>query len=105
MGLYGSEFRYRNHHLSRSRECDPSTMEPGCGNSDDLFIFCGHCSVYMNFYEGETLKGYWQCPECGAKVREITPYNRLGKENDKWLDDNGIEDGRWTSTKWKNFYD
>ena len=92
---YGFEFRYRNHHLSRSKHIDPSDMETGCGNSDNLFIFCSNCGVYMEFHEDGLMNGHWECPECGVKVREQTVYSQMNRECDDWYDKHDIDSGKW----------
>ena len=84
MSDYGSEFRYRNRHLSNSRYIDPSLMDPDCGNSDSLFIKCCDCGVYMTFHPKGYMDGYWKCPDCGSRVNEMTVYNKLSRENDEW---------------------
>ena len=78
----GFSFCYRNGHLSHSRSIDPNRRNYSEGNSDNLFVLCGDCDEWMDFYEGSgDLNGYWECPCCGERVREKTAYTKLDREN------------------------
>lgn len=84
---FGFEFNYRNHRIGKSSPLNESQMD-GIGdagsNSSGMFVRCDMCGTYMNYQEGSAggLDGRWICPSCGTKVREMTAYNQLGREND-----------------------
>ena len=86
---YGFEFTYRSRRLGRSRAVFEEAaweIDPAKHNNDDaypLYVKCGTCGVYMDFRAGPTgdLDGHWRCPNCGVRVRELTAYTALDREN------------------------
>lgn len=92
----GFEFYYNpaSRYLSVSKEISKSEVDAidlKCRNNDDipLIVRCKRCNQYMQFQEGvkDELDGKWVCQACGAKVNEITIYNQLERENEKFLSD------------------
>lgn len=89
-GIAKSGFVFvRGSRLSKSKllsSSEVSAIPDGKGNDDDLFIFCGKCGTYMDFFAGadNSLDGKWNCPGCGRSVREATPYKQLDRENSQF---------------------
>ena len=88
----GFEFVYNNHRLGRSKlisKKDICRIPSNKYNSDQMFVRCRPCDIYMDFVTGVSgvLSGYWVCPGCGVKVRERTAYTQLDKENTAFLND------------------
>ena len=92
---YGFQFNYNNHRIGRSDRLNETQMDilgDAGSNSAGMYVQCSSCGQYMNFEEGTNGGfGRWICPSCGTKVRELTAYNQLGRENEKetmkWNDD------------------
>ena len=92
MKRFGFLFNYNNSRLGKSQTLESSEIssyETQKHNNDDapLFVNCKKCGILMDFQPGQNddLDGYWNCPECSAKVRERTAYTELGRENDEFL--------------------
>ena len=92
----GFEFVYnpKNRYLGASRSIYKDSVkliDPICRNNDDipLFVNCKDCNEYMEFQEGpkDELDGWWVCPQCDSRLKEITVYNRLERENAKFIAD------------------
>lgn len=90
----GFEFTFNpdNRYLGASRSIFKDSIKlinPICRNNDDvpLFVRCKKCNQYMEFQEGlkDELDGWWICPTCNARLKEITVYNRLERENAKMI--------------------
>ncbi len=88
----GFVFGYNRGRLSKSQvifEEDIERIQPRKRNNDDtpIFVKCRTCESYMDFRAGpmNQLEGYWQCPDCGVKVREETVYNKLDRENVEFM--------------------
>jgi hypothetical protein len=53
-------------------------------NNGGLYVWCHPCMAYMIFHKDEgLLNGYWQCPRCGRKVHEETPYRHFSREDEE----------------------
>ena len=92
---FGFEFNYGSGHLGNSKSMsseDMSKLEASKRNKHDvpLFVKCRSCGTYMDFQEGSgtMLDGWYICPSCKTRVKEITLYNKLDKENNEWLKKN-----------------
>ena len=90
----GFEFTFNpdNRYLGASRSIFKDSIKlinPICRNNDDvpLFVRCKKCNQYIEFQEGlkDELDGWWICPTCNARLKEITVYNRLERENAKMI--------------------
>ena len=99
----GFMFPYKNRRIGKSFLLDIYTVERldrknGVRHNDDnLFIFCVQCSVYMEFKHGikNNLDGMYRCPKCGRRVRELTPYNQLERENKAFYISDSDTDDEW----------
>lgn len=85
----GFKFDYNNRRLSRSKiifndELKTTPMIKRNGDDIPLLVNCKPCNTYMDF-----INGHWTCPKCKARVREMTIYNQLERENTQYL--NNIE--------------
>lgn len=81
----GFKFDYNNRRLSRSKVIFEEELKlvPMTKRNDDdvpLLVNCKPCGIYMDF-----VNGHWVCPKCKLKVREMTIYNQLERENEKYL--------------------
>ena len=79
----GFKFEYKNGRLGKSVVVFRDEVEtiPDCKRNEDdiaLFVRCGSCDDYMDFENGN-----WVCPHCGKKVREMTVYKQLDRENER----------------------
>lgn len=86
--LSGSGFRFNcsKNGIGTSRlilEPEVKDIGPTKFNRDMICVRCLKCQVYMN-YIPEEKHGYWICPSCQRKVREMTAYDHLSRENDKF---------------------
>lgn len=81
----GFRFDYNNGKLNHSvllnlEECVKIPMQKA--NEQNFYIFCKKCGVYMDFDEqGNLDDSKWICPVCGKKVKEMTAYSKIDKEN------------------------
>lgn len=87
----GFEFDYNNRKLGKSRPIfkdQIDKLESTKHNNDNipLFINCKACGTYMDFEEGPTdnLDGWYTCPVCGKRVKELTVYSQLNRENNAY---------------------
>ena len=81
----GYRFTAYKHGLGHSvvLTCDEEMDIPDeCKNPEKLVIWCYQCCCYMVFHEAEErLEGYWQCPECKKRIREISPYHQIERDD------------------------
>lgn len=80
----GFRFNY-NKRLSKSKVIlrDEIVNIPLIKRNDDdvpLFVFCKPCDVYMDYIDGN-----WCCPSCKRRVRELTIYRQLERENEEYI--------------------
>lgn len=87
----GFEFIRKNKHLGNSRiifQDELSKIEASKTNNDDLpmLIYCDDCGCCMdyNILEGKDV-GVYICPVCKGTVKELTLYNKLDRENERYL--------------------
>ena len=68
-----------------------SEIEDAKRNNDEvpLFVWCSHCSEYMDFNQGEfdELDGNWKCGSCDATVDESEIYEQIDSENNTEYED------------------
>lgn len=82
---YGLEFVYKNHKLGKSRlleEAELDLMNLSYANSDMIFVKCGNCNGQYMVHEDT---GHYICPKCKSRLFFQTAYNKLEKENERWL--------------------
>jgi len=92
-------FHKKNRRISKSFELDIldlvqlAATYPDSGNDQNLFVFCEDCKCYMTYVKEtkDDLSGYYVCLDCNSRVREKTLYNQLGRENEKYLKDNELD--------------
>lgn len=70
-------------------------------NEDHITILCHACNCYMVYHNdlGTRLDGYYECPECGKRIREETPYRQLQRDD---LEDDKRERRRQEKLAWEN---
>lgn len=90
----GFEFSYGGH-IGKSKFMSQEQMSDigfEKRNRDCMFVKCRKCGGYMNF-DGTTeglLDGWYVCPTCGTRMKEMTAYNQLVKENEEWEHENSF---------------
>lgn len=81
MGLNGMNWvlLFKNSRLGRAKQVPVSEMSDVPLSKADpdgyIFVKCDRCNKYMD-YTGDA----WQCPECGAKTKEMSVYNQFDRE-------------------------
>ena len=78
-GYFGFELVYRNGKIGRSRPLDHEPQGIDICGPNRVYVKCGNCGVYMKYSETD-----WICPMCGTKVRQMTPYHQIERENREW---------------------
>lgn len=89
VGYYASlYFKAYNHGISRSYEVSPDEdkkIPSAYKNPDHYTVWCYHCACYMCYHNepGTLLDGYYECPECGKRIKEESLYICHNREIDE----------------------
>ena len=80
-------FKAYDHSISKSYEVSPDEdkkIPSAYKNQDHYTAWCYHCACYMCYHNdnGTLLDGYYECPECGKRVKEESLYVRHNREID-----------------------
>lgn len=82
---------YKGGHVSNSKMLtydDLLQIDTRHMNSQNLVAECEQCGALMNYvnHNPEDIdSGWYICPVCGKRLREMTLYTQLDKENERWL--------------------
>lgn len=84
--VYGFLFKRYESKISKSKvltyyQC--KRIPKGKSNKDEvpLFVICHKCNEYMDFVED---CGYFKCATCKRRVKEMTLFAQLGRENESF---------------------
>lgn len=81
-------FKAYKHGISKSYEVDPSEdkkIPAAYKNPDHYTVWRHRCACYMCYHNdpGTLMSGYYECPECGKRVKETSLYIRRNREIDE----------------------
>ena len=87
---YGYLFNYKNHKIQKSKPLNRAQMNiigDDGSNSCGMFVKCDNCNSFMIFE-----LDHYECPICKTKVREMTAFNQLERENNQFMNSFEIDD-------------